>query len=76
MIKSVAGKYRDVVSMSPVVNINADKLSKIWHSVVKVITNIGFDSVLTMADGHRSNIRFYEYLSSSSEGFTIKNPYA
>ena len=54
MIKSVAGKYRDVVCMSPIHNLNSEKLLKVWNNVIRVVTKIGFDVVLTMVDGHQS----------------------
>ena len=34
MIKSIAGKYRDVLFMVPIVGINAEKLYSIWKNVV------------------------------------------
>ena len=58
MIKSIAGKYRDIVSMAPVVNINADKLYSIWKNVVSQVTAIGFDVAVTMTDGHSSNMKY------------------
>ena len=32
MVKSVCGKYRDVVSMTQISNINADKLHTVWEN--------------------------------------------
>ena len=48
MLKSVAGKYRDIIVMAPVVNINADILFEVWSNVVRVVTDIGFDVAVTM----------------------------
>ena len=48
MIKSIAGKYRDIVAMAPVVNINANKLHSLWTGVVNKVTKIGFDVAVTM----------------------------
>ena len=45
MVKSVAGKYRDVVSMTPITNINAEKVYIVWMNIIKVLKNIGFDVV-------------------------------
>ena len=47
MIKSIAGKYRDVISMTPINRLNAEKLVKIWKNVVKAVTEIGFDIAVT-----------------------------
>ena len=47
MIKSVAGRYRDVVCMTPIVDINAEILSRVWHachtreSISALISTIG-----------------------------------
>ena len=57
MIKSVSGKYRDVISMTPIANINDEKLYTAWDNSVKVLTSIGFDVVATMTDGHLSNLK-------------------
>ena len=59
MVKSIAGKYRDIVSMPPVVNINADKLYSIWKNVVSQVTAIGFDVAVTITDGHSSNMKLF-----------------
>ena len=85
MLKSVAGKYRDIVTMSPVVNINADKIHQIWCNLLKVLTTIGFDVQVTMNDGHASNVNFFEKLigkslnvaltESHSCGIYTLNPY-
>ena len=59
MLKSICGKYRDVVAMVPIVNINADKLYKIWTDVMTKVAKIGFDTAVTMTDGHSSNRNFF-----------------
>ena len=51
MLKSIAGKYRDIVTMAPVININADKLHSIWTDVMEKVENIGFDVAVTMTMG-------------------------
>ena len=59
MLKSIAGKYRDIVTMAPVININADKLHSIWTDAMKEVEKIGFDVAVTMTDGHSSNMNFF-----------------
>jgi len=59
MIKSVLGKYRDIIAMTPISSINADKLSSIWTDVVGKVEKIGFDPAVTMTDGHSSNISLF-----------------
>lgn len=58
MIKSVAGKYRDVVYMTPINAISAEKLHKIWKNVVINLVELGFDVVTTMTDGASANVKF------------------
>ena len=36
MIKSVAGKFHDMVALVPISNIDADVIDKLWHKVLKV----------------------------------------
>ena len=76
MVKSVASKYRDVVSLTPISNINSDKITAIWHNCVEVLTEIGYDVCITMTDGHDSNVKFFKQLSGDSKLHEpIINPY-
>ena len=59
MIKSVAGKYRDVVAMIPISNLTADKQYTAWYTTASALTEIGFDIVLTMTDGNNVNHTFF-----------------
>ena len=36
MIKSVAGKFHDMVALVPISNIDADVIDKLWHKVLEV----------------------------------------
>ena len=76
MIKSVAGKYRDVVSMTPITNINHEKLRTIWENNMQVLFEIGFDVYLTMSDGHDSNVKFFRSLHEDGLKYSIQNPFA
>ena len=43
MIKSVAGKFHDMVALVPISKIDADVIDKLWHKVLKVnYANIHF----------------------------------
>ena len=37
MIKSVAGKFHDMVALVPISKVDADVIDKLWHKVLKVI---------------------------------------
>jgi hypothetical protein len=80
MLKSVAGKYKDVVCMTPIQDLTANKLLLVWRNVVKVLTEIEFDVVVTVVDGLRANVCFYDKLVEPSMRAThklvIKNPFA
>ena len=43
MIKSVARKYRDIIAMVPISNLNADKQYTIWCNTTSALKEIGFD---------------------------------
>ena len=52
-----------VISMIPITNINATILYTIWESNIKVPTEIGFNVVATITDGHESKVKFFvDYL--------------
>ena len=60
MIKSVAGKYRDIIAMLPCSTLNAKKQHEIWENLFPTLCDIGFDPVLTMADGNHANHKFFK----------------
>ena len=60
MVKSITSKYRDIIVMTPLVNINASIIFKIWDQVLEVVTEIGFDVAVTMTDGVSSNMSFFK----------------
>ena len=75
MIKSVGGNYKDVVSITYIVNIDADILYQVWLNVVKAVTELQFDITVAMTDGHKSNVRlFKEKLCGGFMKMWIPNP--
>ena len=77
MIKSVAGKYRDVISMYPVNNLTAAKQYAMWWSAVKNLTEIGFDTVVTMTDGNEVKAKcFKDYICNGTMQLWVDNPFA
>ena len=46
MIKSVAGKYRDVVALVPLLSLSAENQYTLWHNNTPALTDIGFDILL------------------------------
>ena len=77
MIKSVAGKYRDIVSMTPITNISSEKIYETWMKVVKKLTELKFDVVCTTGDNHKSNMKFYTtHLCKGKLRSYIEHPFA
>ena len=76
MIKSICGKYRDIISMTPITNINATILYTIWQSNIKVLTEVGFNVVATITDVHESNVKFYaKLIGTNTQHYYVNNPY-
>ena len=50
MIRSVAGKYRD--AMLPCSNLEGKKQYDIWKNILPILCEIGFNPIITMADGN------------------------
>ena len=76
MIKSVGGKYMDVVCMVPLTRIDANIIHSYWDCVLKELTDIGFDVVCDSLDGHSSNRKFYEELLCKGDlSISIPHPY-
>ena len=63
----------------PITSLNADKLLKIWKNVAKVLTEIGFNIVVTTVDGMRTNVSFYNKLADLSSRalyeLFVRNPF-
>ena len=76
MIKSLGGKYRDVVAMVPVVSLKSTDMDEIYMKVLKGITDIGFSTTASSVDGHRVNKKFYKDLCGGKEVKPfIQNPF-
>ena len=60
MFKSITSKYEDVVAMVPLTKMDSSILHKLFNDVMNVITTIGYDVVVSLIDGHSSNVKFYK----------------
>ena len=47
--------------MSPICNINADKLTMVWLNVTKVGTEIGVEIVVTTTDEHPAKVKLHNF---------------
>lgn len=75
MIYSIAGKYHDVVSLSPIVTIDAKKIQDIFSQLLEVLVDIGFSVVAVTVDGHSANMKFYKDLGGGDMKPYIQNPF-
>jgi hypothetical protein len=76
-ISSVAGRFEDLVSMSPVPHITTNDIKHIFFKVLKSLTEIGFIIVSVTTDGHRTNQSFHNALGHDGlHPEYIMNPYS
>lgn len=75
MIKSIAGRYHDVVTLTPLTCINSGIILKVYMTLLKTVVEIGFDVTVTLVDGHSSNCKFFkDELCSGMLNCSINNP--
>ena len=75
MIKSVAGKYRDIIAMVPISNLHADKQYTTWCNTAPALKEIGFDIVFIMTDGNKVNVTFFNRICEGSIKTWINSPF-
>jgi len=76
MLKSVSSNYSDVVTLTEIVNINAQKMNDIFMRVLKSVTSLGFSVVGSLVDGYSTNIKFYKNaLGQGTMPLYIPHPY-
>ena len=61
MLTSISGKYKDMISLSQVGNLNAATLKKIFDIILPSVTKIGFSIVGISVDNFSANRKFYEH---------------
>ena len=75
MIKSVAGRYHDIVTLTPLTCINSGIIFKVYMTLLESVVKIGFDVTVTLVDGHSSNCKFFkDELCSGMLNCSINNP--
>ena len=72
MVSSVAGDYRDVVCLTPVVNLTSGLLHKMFIQVLQVMHSVGLIVVATSMDNFSANRKFYtEFCGGKLDVFRI-----
>ena len=74
MIKSVAGAYKDIVSMYPMFNLTSKKLLKCYEEVLDLINSIPFNIVAISVDNASANRSFFIELCGGELKTHILNP--
>jgi hypothetical protein len=75
MIKSVAGKSKDMVAMMPLVKIDSKILDCLVKQVLVAVQSVGFKVVALLTDAHSSNRKLYaDELCNGKLQFSIPNP--
>ena len=75
MIKSAAGKYRDIIVMLPRSTLNAKKQYEMWKYLLPTLCEIGFDPVVTMTDGNHVNHKFFkDFICDGVMNMWVHNP--
>jgi hypothetical protein len=74
MVSSVAGHYRDVVCLTPVVNLNSGVLHKMFPQVLRIVHSAGLTVVATSMDNFSANRKFYTELCGGELKTSIPNP--
>jgi len=74
MVSSVASHYRDVVCLTPVVNLTSVVLHKMFLQVLQVLYSVGLTVVATSMDNFSANRKFYTELCGGVLKTSIPNP--
>ena len=74
MASSIGGQYRDMIAMYPLVKISADILKSTLCKVLKTLSDIGFDVVTNITDGHSANRKLYKCLGGGTLMSSIEHP--
>ena len=59
MIKSVAGGYKDIVSIYPISNLTSKRLFQCYHEVMNLLESVSFNIVAISVDNAAVNRRFF-----------------
>ena len=72
MLKSVAGRYQTIVSLTPLTRIDYKIIAEVFTTLTAL--KIGFDITVILLDGHSNNCKFYKELCSGMINLSIVNP--
>ena len=62
MLNSLASKFREIVALFPIANINVMTLKNCFFSVVWTVEACGYEVILTCSDNHVVNRNFFTFV--------------
>ena len=74
MVKSLAGKYCDVIGMFPLHGFNVGILTDIFRKVMQLVLDVGFDCVCCVCDNHPINRSLFKNLGGGNLQHCVPNP--
>ncbi len=75
MVNSVCEKYEDLVCFVPVVTLTWEILIKHFMIVLEALEKIGFQVLLILSDGHKTNVKLYIELGQGNLKPRIPHPF-
>ena len=74
MIKSLAGKYCDVISMCPLNGFNVATLSELFEKAMSLVLNSGVDCICAICDNDPINRAYFKQLGNNHLQHGVPNP--
>lgn len=74
MIKSMAGKFSDVVAMYPISGYSVELLNTLTKEVLQGVMDAGFDCVSLISDNHPLNRAYFKSLGNGELVSRVPNP--
>jgi hypothetical protein len=75
LISSVCGSYEDLVCFIPIVTLTWEILLAHFLKVLEALTKIGFQVLPVLADGHKTNARFFKELGKGELKVSVRHPF-
>jgi hypothetical protein len=75
LVSSLGGSYEDMICFIPTVTLNWSTLLKHFSTVLSSLHSIGFNVVLVLLDGHKTNIKFFLELGNGHKEICIQHPF-
>ena len=75
-INSIAGKYEDMVSMTPVSHVTKEDIKLTINNVLQGLTQLGFIVVSVTTDNQRTNQSWHNFLGEGKHPEYILNPFS